>query len=564
MTDRSTLDSFEQRIAGGLERYVAPAVDPKPATEIAEVAMRPRGPVARARNASRPRRFLLLGLAAAFLVPAAYIGAMSTRPPAPDLVTQVQPSRTDDPRPTAAPSGPAPVEDLSIFVRRDDTPEPGVSILAVRPDGNEVLVRHVPDSVVPRPGRVSEWGTVSRSGWLALGVERQGGPWPMILIDLGDEQATPWVIDAANLGAIGPRWGPTGLVAADAGGLGSRLVIADPETRATRTVSMGRLVGGGPSIVWTADGSGIVGSTGIGTYQTVPIDGGAPSPGVGQVYDPRGGYYGPGMAELRICSSGTDCPSGDDGRIERVEPDGSVQTIWKQEGDDRALAALFGGRTDEYWLSVDHDRGRQVALVHVHDGRQDTVATVNHEADWHSVAAPVEAPDRSALVAWIDIGAKSAAVVVPLTGSSPTFHTGQFAGFVDSAASAAFATGQPGTPAATLPAVGEAYALPPLDKLIAAELSLNPGRKVLGKASHDAVGGQTDAHTVEVHRDQPGAGDAYLDCLGPSSVTVTSGPQSVTSPCLRAGSYGFQIDPSGPVVVSTSGDTSWRVVLYSP
>ena len=59
MTERSTFDPFEQRIARELERYVAPAADPKPAIEIAAVAMRPRRPVVRAQNTSRPRRFLL-------------------------------------------------------------------------------------------------------------------------------------------------------------------------------------------------------------------------------------------------------------------------------------------------------------------------------------------------------------------------------------------------------------------------------------------------------------------------------------------------------------------------
>jgi len=34
MRDRSTFEEFEQRIAGELERYVANAVDPKPAADI--------------------------------------------------------------------------------------------------------------------------------------------------------------------------------------------------------------------------------------------------------------------------------------------------------------------------------------------------------------------------------------------------------------------------------------------------------------------------------------------------------------------------------------------------
>lgn len=450
--------------------------------------------------------------------------------------------------------------DVSIFVRRDIDPTPGVAVLAVDADGAERLIRHVPDSLVN--GMLAEWGTVSDTGWLALAVQNNG--WPMVLVDLRDERSAPWVVTEANTGGIGPRWGPTGLIAADAGGNGGRVVVADPEKHtATIISSHGGLIGGGPSIVWAGDGSGIVTSGGPTGHQVVPIDGSDPQPGVGDVFDPRGAY-GSGLAELRICSPGAGCRGGDDGRIERVELDGSATTVWQQIGADRALAASFGGGSDEYWLSVDHDQGRQVALVHVHDGRQDAVALVNRHAGWQYVGAPTEAPDGSTLIVWIDIGAKPAAVLVPLQGDEPTYHTGMFAGFVDSAALAARATGEPAAPAQTLPAGGEAYRLPSLDELIAAEQGRNPGRRVLGEASRDAVDGARDRRTFEVHRDQPGAGDVYLDCLGPSSVTVTSGSHSTTSPCLRAGSYVFQIDTSGPITVSATGDTAWRVVIYSP
>ena len=162
------------------------------------------------------------------------------------------------------------------------------------------------------------------------------------------------------------------------------------------------------------------------------------------------------------------------------------------------------------------------------------------------------------------MGDKPAALLVPLSGDPPTVHIGQFAGFVDRAAAAAFVTRGPWTPAATMPAAGAAYALPSIDELIAAEQGLNPGRTVLGKASHDAVDGATDRRTFEVPRDRLGAGLAYLDCLGPSSMTVSSGANTTTSPCLRAGSYVFTTDATGPITVSASGDTAWRVVIYSP
>lgn len=561
MSDRSTFDAFELRLAGELERYVAAAADPKPPAEIAAVAMRPRGLAARARNASSRRRLLLIGLAATFLVPAALIGAGSIRP-APLPPDRALPARTEDARPSALPSAAPPSAALpqgaeAIFVRRANAPEPGVSIFAVRPDGAEVLIRHVPDSLVS-DGTLSEWGTVGGSGWLALPVEKQGGPWPMVLVDLSDPAAQPWVLPEANTGAIGPRWGPTGLIAVDTGNVGGTILIADPETRQTRTVTMpGGLVGGGPSIVWTADG-GIVSSNGDGEYKTVPADGGASRPGVGDVFEPRA-VWGDGLATLRTCTGDEACPGPADGRIERVETDGSARTIWRQSGNDRALAAGFG-RGDDYWLTVDHSGGRQVTIVHVSPGRDEAVATLNRGATWQYVGAPEPSPDGSLTVVWIDIGAKPAAVVVPFDGTPQTYHTGQFAGFVDRSVLPMSATAAPG---ATLPPIGKPFPLPSLEQLIAAELAINPGERVLGKASHDGIEGDTTIRTTEIKTAMPG-GQVYLDCRGPASATLTTGAGSTTSPCLNVGSYGIDAGSNAPITVTARGDMSWRVVVYAP
>ena len=449
---------------------------------------------------------------------------------------------------------------VSIFLRRDDGPDPGISVFAVRPDGGEALVRHVSDSIVSGGEKLTEWdGTVSTSGWLALGTEWNGAPWPVVLIDLGDPNAKPWVVPEASSGGggAGPRWGPTGLLAATVADLGHLMVIADPETHSTWTFSTRDGPVGG-AIVWTPDGSGIVAATGTGDYgyETVPIDGGAASPGVGEVFDARG-EFGRGLARLRICEPGTYCPGGDDGRVERVL-DGSTQTIWQQVGEDRAFAASFVGPANEYWLTTDHDSGRQVALIHLKEGRQDVVAIVNRDAAWQFVAVAGEAPDKSMVLASIIVADKPAAALVPVDGAPQSFHSGYFAGFVDSASSAVFATGQYAAPPEIMPAAGKAYGLPPLEELIAAD------RTVLGKASRDAVEGEKGARTFEVPRVKPPTGEAYFDCSGPSSATLTSGPNSVTNACLRSGTNLWTIDASGPITVTASGDTSWRVVIYGP
>ena len=572
MTDRPTFDPFEQRIAAEFERYVQPVADPKPISAIAEAALRPRGLGARARNLSRPRRFLLLGLAAAFLVPATYLGAASLRPPTPDLNNQVEPPQTDHPQQTSGPSTSLAQHDVSIFVRRDGS-LPGVSIVAVRPDGAETVVRHVPDSVVPGGGTVSESGAVSQSGWLALESSSSGGP--MIIIDLRREDATPWLVDRANTVGFegdGPRWGPTGLVAADAGSGDGRVVIADPETRTTRIVSM-------PDhnswTVWTADGSGIVGRVrgsaggleGKRAYQTVPIDGGDPRSGVGEVFDPRGAY-GPDMAVLRICSGDQTCPGGDDGRVERIEPDGSARTVWRQTGVDRVLGAAFGRRADEYWLTLDHDTGRQVTLVHVESGQETVVSTFNRDRYWQDIGDPLDAADDSSGLVWFQARGEAAAVVMPFGGAPATFHTGQFAGFVDGAAAAAFATGLYQDPAETMPALGEAYVLPTLEELIA----LDPRETaVVGTGSHDAIAGDPSVHTFEVSQDRPSPspgdsnvqGEADFDCHGPSSVTISVGAGWAINPCI-GGRISVPIGDGEKVTFTASADTSWRVVIYPP
>ena len=561
MSDRSTFDAFEQRVASELERYVAAATDPKPAAEIAAAAMQPRSLGARARSISSRRRLLLLGLAAVLLIPAALIGSGSIRP-APALPGPVQPQRSPESRSVASPSARATAAftagAAAIIVRRANVPDPGVSIYAIQRDGSEALVRHVPDSIVAG-SKLSEWGAAASSGWLALSVEHQGGPWPMVLIDLRDDGATPWVVNEAGTGAIGPRWGPTGLVAADAGGNGESVVIADPETHQTRIISTGGLVGGGPSIVWTSDPVGIVGASGTATYRTVPIDGSEPQAGVGRVFDPRGAF-GNGLAGLRICTPDAGCPGPADGRIERVEADGTARTIWRPSTPDRVLSMAFGAGDDEYWLSLDHANGRQVTLVHLRSGQTDVVATVNRLGSWQTVGAPEAAPDGSSIVLFLDIGSKAAAAVVPLDGGSPTFHTGMFVGFVDRAALALAALGSP-TPGTTLPPIGERFLLPSLDQLIAAELAINPGERVLGKESHDAVDGDTVTRTVTVPTIMPN-GSVYLDCSGPASVTVTTGGGSTTNPCLSAGSYVIDTGASAPITVTARGDTSWRVVVY--
>ena len=374
-----------------------------------------------------------------------------------------------------------------------------MSLVAVRPDGGERLLRHLSDSEVAAGGPLSEWGNVSESGWIALGIDKFGGPWPMILVDLRDTESEPWVIDEASLGGIDPRWGPNGQVAAMIDF--ESLVLADPEAHTTSVMSMQGygLVGGGPSIVWTADGRGIVGSTGTGAYEVVPIDGSDPVAQVGQIFQSRVGY-GPGMASLQICSIEASCTGEEDGRVEIVSADGAARTIWQQEGTDRALDARFGSTADEYWLAARGKRRPAIRNRSLGGRRAGTIATVNRDASWQSVECSVGVirPTLARIVG-STLGDAPAAVVVEPSGSQ-TFHTGNFAGFIDDASLATLKADDFGSPNGAMPPVGVGYQLPTLEDLIAAETELNPGRIVLGSKSRDAVDGETE------HRDLSSSG----------------------------------------------------------
>ena len=92
MTDRNDLTPFERRFADQMDRYVDGAIDPKPASEIANAAMRPTNLWSRARHAPRSRHLLLFGLAAALLVPVAALGGLTRLFPAPTTNDLVRPS----------------------------------------------------------------------------------------------------------------------------------------------------------------------------------------------------------------------------------------------------------------------------------------------------------------------------------------------------------------------------------------------------------------------------------------------------------------------------------------
>ena len=270
------------------------------------------------------------------------------------------------------------------------------------------------------------------------------------------------------------------------------------------------------------------------------------------------------MATLQVCADGMggECPGGNDGRVELVDT-GDIQTIWRPVGGDHALAANFatGGG---YWLTLDHGQGTQVVLTRIGGTGPDLTATVDRAADWRSVGVMDEFPDHSAVVAYVDRASDQFEMVIaPLDGTPPTLHHGMFAGFVLASDLATPASGRYAAPAESMPTTGRTYALPSLDSLIADGLFESSGTAVLGKGSHDAVPGDTAVHSYAVNVDRDGAAAAFLQCIGPSSAKVSWPYDALTSFCVSPVGVNGNVDVAGPITVEATGDTSWRVVIYS-
>ncbi len=565
MTEQHASDPFEQRIAAALERHVAGASDPRPAREIARAAMRPRGVVARARNAPRPRRYLLLGVAAALLVPAAYFGA--TNLPRVIVVNQVEPNPTLAPDETVMPAE----RHQPVVVRRVEAPIPGLDIVMLRSDGFERTLRFLPDSATGTTRGWSEWASLSDDGWLALALSGTGPPWPLVLLDLSDPASEPWVIDKANVGGIGPRFGPDGLVAAPAASsenpstMAHALVIVDPAERTTSRMPLaGQLIGGGPSILWTADG-GILQAGGERDRFIVGYPDGSQDDTESMRLHYGAPLWGPDGSNLRLCAAVDSCgTSAEADSVQRIALDGSVSTVPILGRPERLYGASFGRKESEYWLLYEQDDGRQFLLSHLDDGTHLDVATINRGADWSNTSVFHAAPDGSSVSLFVDIGAKPAVVIVNtdlVNGAS--YHRGHMAGYLDRNLLADIDSDTFEPPANTMPPSGSTYRLPSIEDLIAEETRLNPGQIVVGQAARDAAG-DNEPREYRVRATKSGTFDMYIDCIGPAPLTAVANGSTTSHPCLTAGAIGTQVtlESGEAVIVRATGRTSWRVVLY--
>src|SRR5262249_45281135 len=154
----------------------------------------------------------------------------------------------------------------------------------------------------------------------------------------------------------------------------------------------------------------------------------------------------------------------------------------RQQGSDRVLEAHFGVRPDEYLLLVDH-HGQSAEIEKLTPAGAEIAADVPIGADWRYVGGLAVPADASDYTLFVQVGNSNFGIVtVPLDGASPTVHEGGLAGFVDASVLDPSAAGAGSYVAAGEPIVpGPAYAMPPLDQLIAEHLGGNQTYPVLLK-----------------------------------------------------------------------------------
>jgi hypothetical protein len=198
-------------------------------------------------------------------------------------------------------------------------------VLADGSGHERTLRRLTPETVGLEPGYgLERGGDVSEQGWLALYAARDQQPFS-VLVDLADPARAP-IIMVGN-GYTGVRWGPFGEVALYCGtrdcnpGRVARVVgatgavqVIDPEQGpASRIVVHGvQLHGGGPEIIWAADGSGFLHGEDVKAGVT-PLDGGPVVPGFPKVLSRwvgTGRYLDPfgsgGMAQVQVVDGPTE------------------------------------------------------------------------------------------------------------------------------------------------------------------------------------------------------------------------------------------------------------------
>ena len=326
----------------------------------------------------------------------------------------------------------------AVFLRvASDAPGADVDIVAVRPDGEERLVKRLTASMLP-DGRVfhivsGNYGLVSQDGWIAVSTQigAADGSDAWALIDLTDPNRVLRLVPYEPV--IGGAWGPHGLFATHDFGSLNAIQVVDASTGTRRVLGI-HLPGGGPDLIWAADGSGILEVGPYGDYDIVHIDGSPATPGV-PALAPRmsSRWVAPGGLTLDMCDTG--CDTLPDGTVSISGPGGVRQWYAGEIGPAHLVDASFSPDGRTVWLLLDRVEGsKHVAVVARADapGAARVVGTADLGEDVGEMLFWGFAPDDSAIaIGHATPGGEFFLVtVMRMSDTTSSAHSGTLVGFV--------------------------------------------------------------------------------------------------------------------------------------
>jgi hypothetical protein len=346
------MDPFELRLASVLRAEADRGVSPIDAVALAEGAMGTPLPRDRRRPWSAPA-------VAALLLGGAVLGGAVLLGGAPDR---------DEASPPPGPST------LAVALRRVSGPAGDVQVVGLAPSGADRVLVTLRSDDLPTGSAYGTTGTVSERGALAVQVDRSS----YALSSIGDPARPPVVIPYGAV--ISGRWSPTDVLATVAQGPGGWPMQAVTLDGTVRPFGPVDLPGGGPDIIWAADGSGVL-ARGPDGYGIAPIDGGPLRPGVPALsYGGRPRWIDEGGATLLRCDD-PDSPPACTGVYTRGGS-ASEPVAWLPDPaavPGRLADASFAADGRGLWLLFDRGTGDDRAAVLVHapaPGRLTAVATM--------------------------------------------------------------------------------------------------------------------------------------------------------------------------------------------
>jgi hypothetical protein len=261
--------AFESRLEDAFARFLEAAPTTVEPAALAAHVLR-GGPASRGiRGVARPffgTRLVWVGVLAAVVAGLLIAGGGGLlHGPVPTGTPTASAPRSTEPQ-SARPSSPiSQAGPWTAVYARVSADNAAVEIVTVTVDGRERTVRSLPRTGTDGDG-VAAAGLVSRNGWAFLywqGYEASGEG-PITIFDLDQPSRQPTLV---KFGApLGPRWSADGLLAipgfnAPGSSRGPEewavITVLDPRGGTTQSLGQVSLFGGGPSIVWASDGSGI-------------------------------------------------------------------------------------------------------------------------------------------------------------------------------------------------------------------------------------------------------------------------------------------------------------------